>query len=434
MPRPRSLKPKLCRHKSSNRAYVSLSGKIVYLGAFGSREAQDRYDVEVARWIADGRQAVITIPDDPAAGVTVSQVVAAFWKHATGYYGTSGELDNFKLILSPLRRLYGSSPAAAFGPKKLKALREHFIGLGWSRDYLNRHVGRVKQVFAWATAEELIPASVYHGLQSVKGLRFGHTQAREADPVLPVPIAHVNAALPFMPKPVQNMVKLQLLCGARPGELCSMRSADIDTTGKPWLYKPASHKTRHHGHARVIRFGPAARDLLAPLLRKNLTEFIFRPDEAEAERRAMLREDRETPETCGNVPGSNCVKCPERRPGERYTRHAYARAIARACEKAFQIPADIMEPRTEKMRKLAAEARLMTPEKIAERKRARSAWRREHVWHPHQLRHNFATDSARVSGIEMSQTLLGHALGSKMTAIYAEKNADGANALIEKIG
>ena len=44
---------------------------------------------------------------------------------------------------------------------------------GISRGVVNHRVGRIKRIFKWAVAEEIIPPSVFHGLQAVTGLRYG---------------------------------------------------------------------------------------------------------------------------------------------------------------------------------------------------------------------------------------------------------------------
>ncbi len=58
------------------------------------------------------------------------------------------------------------------------------------------------------------------------------------------------------------MIELQLLTGMRPAEVCAMRGCDIDTSGKMWLYRPASHKTQHHGYDRTVFLGPKAQAIV----------------------------------------------------------------------------------------------------------------------------------------------------------------------------
>ena len=117
---------------------------------------------------------------------------------------------------------------------------------------------------------ELIPPSIYHGLAAVSGLRKGRTEARETEKVRPVRPEHVEAVLAHLWPHVGAMVRLQLLTGARGGELARMRTCDVDTTGKVWVYRPAGHRTEHHGHVREIRLGPKAIEVLVPLLKPDL--------------------------------------------------------------------------------------------------------------------------------------------------------------------
>jgi len=80
-----------------------------------------------------------------------------------------------------------------------------------SRGVVNHRVNRIKRVFNWAVSEELIPPSVADGLRSVTGLRFGRTEARETEPILPVADEVVEATLPFVAPQIESMIKLQRL-------------------------------------------------------------------------------------------------------------------------------------------------------------------------------------------------------------------------------
>ena len=67
-----------------------------------------------------------------------------------------------------------------------------------SRGVINHRVGRIKRVFKWAVAEEIVPPSVFHGLQAVSGLCYRRTGADQTEPVRPVPDLYVAAILPFV--------------------------------------------------------------------------------------------------------------------------------------------------------------------------------------------------------------------------------------------
>ncbi len=197
--------PKYRKHKASGQAVVTLCGRDVYLGPHGTKVSREEYDRVIAEWVASGRGTAA--PGQPA--ITVVELVAAFLRHADGYYckpdGTpTGEAGTFKHALRPLTVLYGRTPAADFGPLKLKAVRERMLSVGWCRKTINGHISRVKSVFKWAVSNELIPAGTYRGLQAVAGLKAGRSEARESSPVTPVADEVVDATLPFLSRPYEQ--------------------------------------------------------------------------------------------------------------------------------------------------------------------------------------------------------------------------------------
>jgi integrase len=141
----------------------------------------------------------------------------------------------------------------------------------------------------------------------------------------------VEAVLPQVSPQVGAMIRLQLLTGMRSGEVCIMRSCDIDTTGKLWVYRPAHHKTQHHGHSREVYLGPKAQDVLRSFLKADLAAYVFDPRDAEQHRRQIQHARRKTPLTYGNGPGTNRVKKPGVKPASTTrTRATAARSLARA--------------------------------------------------------------------------------------------------------
>ena len=224
--------------------------------------------------------------------------------------------------------MYGLTPAADFGPLALKAVRREMIRMKWCRNYINRHISRIKHVFKWATENQLLAPGVYHGLMAVAGLQAGRSEARETEAVKPVAEADMRAVLPFLSPQVRAMVELEALCGARPGELCIMRTCDIDRTRKVRVYRPAKHKTAHHD-AREIRIGPAAQAILTPFLKPNLAAYIFSPADAEEARHEQRRADRKTPLTPSQQRRAERAARRQRKrpPLDYYTPTSYRRAV-----------------------------------------------------------------------------------------------------------
>lgn len=266
MPRPRNPFPTPRQHKGRAvvGVYDGVTRRTITLGAWGSPEAEK----EFARVLAETRA---TVPKPVGSGVTVSEVLLAFLRWAEGYYCNSdgkptNEIVELKRSVRPVRELYGDTPAAEFGPKKLAAVRQQMTDADLCRSLVNRRIDRIKRVFKWASAEELVPVTVYQSLRTLAGLRRGRSEARESDPVQPVGDATVDATLPHLNAHLRAMVELQRLTGMRPGEVCGLRFAEIERAGEVWVFRPRQHKTAHHGRGRAIPIGPKARAVLAAFL------------------------------------------------------------------------------------------------------------------------------------------------------------------------
>ena len=384
--------PELRLHKPSGQGRVILDGRHIYCGKWGTPEAEAKYHRVVSEWLACGSPSTDSTTDESTQSpTTVNDLILAYFTHAQGYYRKAdgeptNEINNIRQALRPLRRLYGKTVANEFGPLKLSALREDMIGLGWSRGWINDCVDRIKRMFKWSVAREMVPPSVFHGLQALDGLRAGRSAAKETKPVTPVPQADIKAVLPFLTKPVAAMVQLQQVTGMRPGETINMRACDIKMRGNVWKYEPESHKTKHHGHRRIVFLGPKAQQIIQPFLRRDLSAYLFSPKDGMADR--FSKSERRT----GGKKRSR-KRNPKRTAGEKYTVHSYRRSIYRACIKA-----------------------------------------KVHHWHPHQLRHNRGTEIDHRYGREGARVSLGHAVGSNITSDYVEPNLDLAKRIALESG
>jgi integrase len=266
------------------------------------------------------------------------------------------------------------------------------IQAGRCRQLINKDINRVRGLFRWATEEELYPGDAYQALRAVHGLAKGRSAAKERPPVAKVSVAVVKATLPHLTPPLAALVKIQLLTGARPGEIPALRPRDVDRSDPAaWLYRPGSHKTEHHGRDRVIVLGPRAQRVLRPWLDRDPDAYCFSPAEAVAARNARSRANRKSPMTPSQVarkPKPN----PKRAAGARYDKDSYRWAVHRACLKA------------------GVEA-----------------------WTPHRLRHTRATQIRKRFGIEAAQVILGHSKADT-TAVYAERDLAKARRVMLEIG
>jgi integrase len=352
----------------------------VLLGKHDTPESRAEYGRVIAEWEALRRRP----PAQPATRlITVNELLLDYWHFAEGYYRKNGEpttqLDRVKRSLHPVKDLYGHTLVKDFGPLALKAVREQMIKLGWVRKYINSCIGCVKRAFKWGVENELIPSSVYHGLQAVEGLKRGRSHAPESKPVRPVPDEHVDAVLPFLTRPVRAMVQVQRLTGMRPGEVVIMRLCDIDRSSNVWQYRPESHKTEHHDKERVVFLGPQAQAVIQPFLFRDPGAFLFSPKDAMSDFRDTQRKHRKTKVQPSQQDRRKSK--PRKGPGDHYTvTGSYGHAVATACRKVG-VP----------------------------------------HWHPNQLRHSKGTAVRRHYGIEAAQVTLGQA-NAQVTQIYAERD------------
>lgn len=404
-----------------------------WLGQHGTRASREAYHRLIAAWeasdrrlpdplLAEERAAAAVSIDAPDGGVVlIKHVIKPYWKSARKYYSPD-EVCTLRIALRLLRDLYGSTPAESFGPSKLRLLRDEMVRgnpeadpprKAWTRNYVNAQCRRIRQLFRWAASHELIPAAVHQGLATIEPLKRGRCEARDNEPVGPVPLEIVEKTKPFLSRQLAAVVDLQLLTGARGGELLRLRAVDINTTDSSglWSVTLAKHKNAHRGKDRTIYFGPAAQAILSPFMaNRPIDAYLFSPREAEAERRAKRRAARKTPLSCGNRAGTNRSASPLRQPGEFYPARAYCHAIKRACERAFPPPPSVTSPA------------------------AAAIWRSEHSWHPHQLRHTAASNIRRLHGLEAAQLVLGHSSAKVTDAVYAERDARRVVDVMMKIG
>ena len=441
--------PSYRRRKGRNQALVTLTDSTTrkrrdyWLGEYGTPESRELYHRVIAEWEARGRR-LPRPPDEPTplrqSETLELSVLLRDFKRFSEQHDEYGEYRSFVVLMRLMKKFFGRTPAAEFGPKKLRMLRDEMIRgdatedpprRPWSRKYINQQVQRIRRIFKWAAAHEMVPATVYQTLRTVEPLKRGRCAAREHPKVGPAPSDMVDAVLPFLSKPVRGLVELQLLTGARAGELIELRVCDIEVDKETgvWSYRPLKHKNAHREHERVVYFGPRAQDILQPFLTERAeTDYLFSPAEAEADRREERRAKRTTPLSCGNSPGMNVVEIPERSPGEQYTTNAYRRAIEYACRQAFPPPPELARLKEEKVKDWHARLK-------KERKwEALKAWYREHRFHPHQLRHNAGTSIRREFGLEAAQLALGHASAVVTDAVYAERDRAKVIEIMRKIG
>jgi integrase len=309
--------PSYLLHRQSGQAMTVVKGpdgrrKQVLLGRYGSDQSKAEFARIVAEWDASPARLTSRTPATPL--LTVGDVAAKFMAHARLHYrhpdGTAtSEVNNYAQAFKRLAELYGPTPAAEFSPLKLKALRRRWVDDGICRPQVNGRAGRIRRMFKWAAAEELVP-------------------------VAPASDADINAVLPYLRGPARDLVRLLRVTGMRPSEACTLRWGDIDQTADVWVYRPLRHKTGWRGKARVVLLGPQARGIMAAYAGKDPAACVFDPRDAVAGLHAERAERRVTRYYASRQGWQKAV---ERRPSRvrgRYDVNSLNQAVRRACEKA----------------------------------------------------------------------------------------------------
>lgn len=384
--------PKICLRADRNLAYVTLNGRKIYLGRYGSPESFDEYQRVIAEYL--------TRPKIELDGACrVAELTAAFLERSKTYYvkngKSTGQHERYCAALAPL-----CVPSVArlrvrdFGVAQLRTVQRDWEASGrYCRTYINTLINCIRTVFKWGVSEGFVESTTLTALQSLPPLKIKRSTAREAPPVLPVAPEVVAATIPFLTSPVAAMVRVQSLIGCRPGEICEMRACDLDASGEIWIYTPPSHKTEHLARAaKKIPIGPKAQSILAPYLLANEnapTAALFSPRDAWLEFAREKRAKRKTPLTPSQRKrGLESNK----RLNEFYSSDAYNKAVQKGAARAG-VPA----------------------------------------WSPNQLRHLVASRVRALYGLEAAQCMLGHA-SADTTQIYAERDFARAVQIAAEIG
>jgi integrase len=430
--------------------FVEVNGVRRYFpGTYDSDESRQGFKRFVAEWEANNCRM-------PGASLDlrIVELIDRYLPHVQSYYLKNGaptsEQDLLRRALRVLLDLYGDTRADRFGPIHLEALRGEMLKKGtWSRKTINGMIDRIRRAFRWAASKGLISKTVYPDLCTLDALKKGRTNAREGQDVPPVADATVAQTLPHLAPPVGAMIQVQRLTGARPGEACIMRGCDIDTTKAVWVYTPTSHKTEHHNRKRKVLLGPRAQEIIKPLLKADLTGYLFSPDDAATWHRDRRHAARKTAAGVGNRRGSVRKGAPKRTPGARYSVASYRRAIEHACRLAFPLPDEHAESYRQVLKWLRENP---SPKAIRSNKPSVARWRQEnmpvdlwqtmkfaadwhakHSWAPNQLRHAAATSICKEYSLEIASVLLGH-ISTKTTERYVDKDALGASEKVQAIG
>jgi integrase len=389
-------------HKRTGQARVRVAGREVWLGRWGSPEADFKYRQLLAAWATDGAavEAVTPAPrrrHDPVAvavpardeQMTVGALLVRYLLEVKAERPVDRKHAKWWLARSIANALEGrrSIPLDEFGPKMLAEVQRELAEVPMprkcgghakrSRAQVAKLVNGIRAMFQWAVAEELVTPDRLVALRSVKPPKRGHV--REGDPREPVADEHIEAALAHMPPAAAAIVRFCRLTACRPSEAMSLRMADVEQLAGAWRWTLTKHKNSHRGKRRVVAIGQRAAAIAREWSAgKPAAALVFTRDGVG--RRPSNR-------TTATIPIQG-----DPRKSMPWDAELLRKFVARAC-KAASIP----------------------------------------VWTPYQLRHTALTKARNEAGLEAAAAVGGHA-ASRMTEEYARDTFLLAAQVAERIG
>jgi integrase len=346
MPRQPNPVPTYRLHAASGQAVCTVrladgTRKDLYLGVHDSAAAKAEYNRVVALVASNGGIYPTGSPE-----LTISEALVQYGRHVDSHYvgpdgRPTGTGEDIKITLGYLKRQFGHTPLAAFGPPQLKAVRQAMVDDGRVREQVNKRISQVRQFFRWCVEEQVVEATVLLGLQAVRALDYGRSGVKEGKPRQPADPTALEKALPFMSPAVRAIVQLLRLTGARPSEILLMRPSELDRSGEIWILRPEYHKTSWRGKNRAIFFGPEAQAVLAPwLVGTEQIAYVFSPRKSEQLRSRERSEARKTKKWPSHMTRNEVKRAVRRQlaPTARYNRQSLGLAIRRACKRAGVAP------------------------------------------------------------------------------------------------
>jgi len=132
--------PTYLRHRTPNRdrafcyIYEDKRRRRVYLGEWGSAESRRRFRQLISVHLRDPGVALSQSLEQEGDGITIEELAARFLAWAETHYvkhgKPTGEWNNMKDAAAPLLALFRDEPAAAFGPRKLRLVRDEILAAG----------------------------------------------------------------------------------------------------------------------------------------------------------------------------------------------------------------------------------------------------------------------------------------------------------------
>jgi hypothetical protein len=148
---------------------------------------------------------------------------------------------------------YHNWPINAFGPDELKDVQQALINYEYvhgnkrkryTRRGINDTIKWIRKIWRWGMGRQLVKPELIQGLEEVKALKMGDTDAPDNHKRSRVTKEELWKVVKVVNSAIGDMLKLIWYTGMRPYEVCEMRPYDIICDDSEcWLYIPGRDRT-----------------------------------------------------------------------------------------------------------------------------------------------------------------------------------------------
>jgi integrase len=232
----------------------------------------------------------------PARSIALQELLELFFRYNTkiGKSESYTIRQAFSIILGMFPDDQPKPDTATFKVGYLVKFQRHLINVGYAQIQANRLFSAAKRVFAWGgkprfdleTWDKLPPIVTSEFLIDMNAIE-SVSEGKNNPPRKEVEADVVVAVFPFVTETVADMLRLQLLTGMRPKELCAMKVGNIKKTkeefaeygqlfdGENWIYVLPEHKTKKYIGTKTCPLGYEEQEILAKYMNQPLGTFLF---------------------------------------------------------------------------------------------------------------------------------------------------------------
>jgi integrase len=221
----------------------------------------------------------------PARSIALRELMELFLQYhpkldKSDAYGVK---QSFDILLGMFPDDQPKPDTATFKVGYLIKFQKHLIEKGYARTQINRLVGLVKRVFSWGgkprfdlETYDKLPAIVSSSfIADMKAIEIIKDEGKENPKRKDVPEHIVTAVFPFVSETIADMLRIQLLTGMRPKEVCMMRNCNIKRTkeefaeygylydSEVWIYVLSKHKTEKYIGVKAVPLGIEEQEILS---------------------------------------------------------------------------------------------------------------------------------------------------------------------------